>query len=152
MGLSFQNSNRMFFFLGVVLQLWFILMYALDYYYVLIPVGTGLQQVGAGFLSTQGFLLVLFLLLLFFLGSIIITQDLPLLTHTSLDQPTHQPSYLSWSLSSPSNITSLSEVSGLELDSEMITTITLQVLDHISLSVFLITITDSNLHTHLNTV
>lgn len=122
MGLSFDNSNKMFFFLGVVFELWFILMYALDYGYIFNSAGTTVQEIAFGFLSTQGFLMVLFLLLLFFLGSIILTQDLPLSTPTSLDPPTHPHSSLSSSSSSPSNTTSLLEVSGSESVSEMTTT------------------------------
>ena len=96
MGLSFDASNKMFFFLGVVFELWFILMYALDYKYIFYTAGTAAQEIAFGFLSTQGFLMVLFLLLLFFLGSIILTQDLPLSTPMSLDPLTHP-------LSSPSS-------------------------------------------------
>lgn len=72
MGLAFDTSNKIFFFMGVVLELWFILMYALDYGYKFIATGaTNAQELSYGFLSMQGFLLVLFLLLLFFLGSLI---------------------------------------------------------------------------------
>lgn len=72
MGLAFDTSNKIFFFMGVVLELWFILMYALDYGYKFIATGvTNSQELSHGFLSMQGFLLVLFLLLLFFLGSLI---------------------------------------------------------------------------------
>lgn len=71
MGLAFDTSNKIFFFMGVVLELWFILMYALDYGYKFFAAGTATQEISYGFLSMQGFLLVLFLLLLFFLGSLI---------------------------------------------------------------------------------
>jgi len=39
MGLAFDTSNKIFFFMGVVLELWFILMYALDYGYKFIATG-----------------------------------------------------------------------------------------------------------------
>lgn len=71
MGLAFDTSNKIFFFIGIVFELWFILMYALDYGYKFISSGTSIQELSDAFLSMQGFLLVLFLLLLFFLGSLI---------------------------------------------------------------------------------
>jgi len=69
MGLAFNTSNKIFFFLGVLFELWFILMYALDYGYKIIPTGTANQEFTYSFLNYQGFLLVLFILLLFFLGT-----------------------------------------------------------------------------------
>lgn len=69
MGLAFDTSNKIFFFMGLIFELWFILMYALDYGYKFFAAGTTVQEISYGFLSMQGFLLVLFLLLLFFLGS-----------------------------------------------------------------------------------
>ena len=33
MGLSLAASNKVFFFIGLVMELWFILMYAIDYGY-----------------------------------------------------------------------------------------------------------------------
>lgn len=92
MGLSFGVSNKIFFFLGLIFELWFILMYALDYGYKFYPQGTPTQEFAYGFLSYQGFLLVLFLLLLFFLGTRLITQALRSLTPTSPDLPIPQPS------------------------------------------------------------
>lgn len=74
MGLSLTTTNKLFFVLGIILQVWFILMYALDYYYIFFPVGTILQEQAYGFNSIQGFLLVFFLLLLFFLGNYKVRQ------------------------------------------------------------------------------
>lgn len=69
MGLSVTTTNRIFFALGIVLEVWFILMYALDYYYMFFVPGTATEETVYSFNSTQGFLLVFFLLLLFFLGT-----------------------------------------------------------------------------------
>jgi hypothetical protein len=47
------------------------LMYALEYYYLIPAIGTFFQELAYNFNNFQGFLLVLFLLLLFFLGNYI---------------------------------------------------------------------------------
>lgn len=43
MALSFSKTNKIFFALGLIFQIWFILMYALDYYYIYFGVGTTAQ-------------------------------------------------------------------------------------------------------------
>jgi len=43
MGVSFHITNKILFALGVIFQLWFILMYALDYGYLYYPLGTAAQ-------------------------------------------------------------------------------------------------------------
>jgi hypothetical protein len=71
MALSFSKTNKLFFALGIIFELWFILMYALEYYYLYPVIGTIFQELAYTFNNFQGFLLVLFLLLLFFLGNYI---------------------------------------------------------------------------------
>lgn len=70
MALSLSTTNKIFFFIGLVFELWFILMYALDYGYKFDAATTAVREVTWGFLNFQGFLLVLFILLLFFLGKL----------------------------------------------------------------------------------
>lgn len=71
MGLSLDVSNKVFFVIGIIFELWFILMYAIDYRYIFYPVSAtnSAAENSYGFLSLQGFIIFLFLLLLFFLGT-----------------------------------------------------------------------------------
>ena len=75
MALSLGTSNKLFLLVGIIFEVWFILMYALDYGYIFYGTGTTAQETQYGFFSVQGFLLVIFLLLLFFLGTEYLTKD-----------------------------------------------------------------------------
>jgi hypothetical protein len=43
MALSLGTSNKLFLLVGLVFEVWFILMYALDYGYIFYPIGTTTQ-------------------------------------------------------------------------------------------------------------
>jgi hypothetical protein len=43
MGLSLEVSNKIFFVIGIIFELWFILMYSIDYGYIFYPTGTFVQ-------------------------------------------------------------------------------------------------------------
>ncbi len=138
MGLSMNTSNKIFFAVGLILELWFIIIYAVDYYYKWFPFnGVAADELKYGLFNFNAFLLVLFLLLLFFLGILFLTQALRSSTPMLLDLPTHLLFSHSWLLSSPSNTTSSSEASGLESDLEMIIINIHSEVDHIIWSDFI---------------
>ena len=80
MAMALSTTNKIFFVVGLIFQIWWIVIYALDYYYVFYPMGTILQENTYGFNDFQGFLLVLFLLLLFFLGKHLINAGFTLVS------------------------------------------------------------------------
>lgn len=74
MGLSLANNNKIFLVAGILFQLWFIIIYALNYEYQFIASTTAAGSATNDtdfanmFQFVQGMIMCVFLLLLFFLG------------------------------------------------------------------------------------
>jgi hypothetical protein len=76
MGLSLANNNKIFLVAGILFQLWFIIIYALNYEYQFIAGSTAVGSTTNNtdfanmFQFVQGMIMCVFLLLLFFLGNL----------------------------------------------------------------------------------
>ena len=75
MGLSLKTNNKIFLVAGILFQLWFIIIYAINYQYKYTPnTASGSTLTSTDFSNmfqfVQGMIMVVFLLLLFFLGNL----------------------------------------------------------------------------------
>ena len=67
--MKLESSNKIFGVVGFVFQLWFIILYAIDYRYFFVSSPTNTVEASLNFQDIQGFVMLVFLFLLFFLGN-----------------------------------------------------------------------------------
>lgn len=71
MGLSLTTNNKLFLVVGLIFELWFIILYAIDYEYAYSPLSSFANlEASINLTSIQGAIVVVFLMLLFFLGKL----------------------------------------------------------------------------------